>query len=62
MRDLVPLSNELDQPTYNVDLLDSINSSRAEENGLWSLGEALGTDLGIRSSYFVWQIWQRRHP
>ena len=39
MRDLVPLYTELQQPTYEMRLLEQKNSSRAEENGLWSLGE-----------------------
>lgn len=56
MRDLVPLYGELGQPTYDVSLLERRNSSRAEEGGLWSLGEVwvqlLGAQLQTKRKLF----------
>lgn len=39
LRKLVPLYNELKKPCYRADVLNAMNSSRSEENGLWSLSE-----------------------
>ena len=35
MRDLVPLYGELGMPSYDLNILQERNSSRAEKNGLW---------------------------
>eukprot|EP00434_Breviolum_minutum_P025891 symbB.v1.2.022892.t1/scaffold2015.1/size92276/5 len=39
LRKLVPLYNELKKPCYREDVLTTMNSSRAETSGLWSLSE-----------------------
>jgi len=56
LRDLVPLNKELKLPTYETSLLEERNSSRAEKNGLWSLGEVwvqlLGAQLTVKRQVF----------
>ncbi|CAE7171793.1 unnamed protein product [Symbiodinium pilosum] len=56
MRDLVPLYGELGMPSYDLNILQERNSSRAEKNGLWSLAEVwvqlLGAQLQMKRKLF----------